>query len=139
MKSTVALIFVAVMNWCALIPTAHAQMITTEEKFQDLFVTAGYATAFGAAFGAALLSFQAKPEQNLRFIAIGASAGFICGSLMGSYIVFSPVFVGGSDKDRQQNPLQASNRTGLRIVPGFDTDNGYKLSRLEGQWTFLRF
>ncbi len=71
---------------------SYSQSVTTEQRFQDLFVTAGYGTAFGAAMGAAVLSFQKQPEENLRYVAIGASIGFITGSLFGSYIVFSPVF-----------------------------------------------
>ena len=71
---------------------SYSQSVTTEQRFQDLFVTAGYGTAFGAAMGAAVLSFQKQPEENLRYVAIGASIGFITGSLFGSYVVFSPVF-----------------------------------------------
>jgi hypothetical protein len=101
-------------------------MVSTEERFQDLFVTAGYGTAFGAAFGAALLSFQAKPDQNLRFVAIGASVGFISGSLIGSYVIFSPVFMEARTSEptsslwaqEQQNPV---------------------LSGLQAEWTVLRF
>jgi hypothetical protein len=70
----------------------QGQTISTQERFQDLFVTAGYGTAFGAAMGAALLSFQSEPDQNLRYVAVGASLGFIGGSILGSYVVFSPVF-----------------------------------------------
>ena len=84
----------------ALPHPCQAQMITTEERFQDLFVTAGYGTAFGAAFGAALLSFQAKPQDNLRFIAIGASVGFIGGSLLGTYVIFSPTLVSSTEPVR---------------------------------------
>ena len=72
--------------------SSYSQVVTTEQRFQDLFVTAGYGTAFGAAMGAAVLSFQNQPEENLRFVAIGASIGFITGSIFGSYVVFSPVF-----------------------------------------------
>ena len=139
MKNIVTLVLTVSISWLAGLPQGHAQVVTTEEKFQDLFVTAGYGTAFGAAFGAALLSFQTKPEQNLRFIAIGASVGFIAGSFLGSYIVFSPVFIGSTDSDRQSLDLQAAERKGLRIVPDFDPTRGYKLAKLEGQWTILRF
>ncbi len=72
--------------------SAQAQVVSTQERFQDLFTTAGYGTAFGAALGTAILPFQDNPEKNLRLVAIGASIGFIGGSLLGSYIVFSPGF-----------------------------------------------
>lgn len=77
----------------SLLPLSlNAQVISTEERFQDLFLSAGYGTAYGAAFGAALLSFQKQPQENLKFVAIGASVGFLTGSLLGSYIILSPSF-----------------------------------------------
>ena len=79
------------------IPTKEASAFTTEEKFQDIFITAGYATAFGAALGAALLGFERHPEQNLRYVAVGASLGFISGSALGTYMVLSPSFVMNTD------------------------------------------
>lgn len=82
--------------------TAKAQ--SSEERFQDLFSTAGYACAFGATLGAAALAFQPQPEKHLKFIAVGASLGFIGGSLLGSYIVFSPVFA-GELPDRPASPM----------------------------------
>lgn len=71
-----------------------AQGQSSEERFQDLFSTAAYACAFGATLGAAALAFQPEPEKHLKFIAVGASLGFIGGSVLGSYVVFSPVFAG---------------------------------------------
>ena len=64
---------------------------STEERFHDLFVTAGYSTAFGAALGTAFLAFKEDPTANLQFVAIGASLGFIGGSILGSYVIFSPM------------------------------------------------
>ena len=135
--ATLMLIAILACGWSP--PKAQAQMTNTEEKFQDLFVTAGYGTAFGAAFGAALLSFQAKPEQNLRFIAVGASIGFIGGSLLGSYIAFSPVFVGSTQADRQAIGWQSRKEYGLTIVPALDPDKNYKLAHIEGQWNLYKF
>ncbi|MES2746542.1 MAG: hypothetical protein V4655_14005 [Bdellovibrionota bacterium] len=117
--------------------TSHAQMITTEERFQDLFVTAGYGAAFGAAFGAALLSFQPKPEKNLKYVAIGASVGFITGSLMGTYMIFTPV-VANFD-DAQTYALDSSEKADLRISPIFDPSKGNQFAGVTGQWTMLRF
>lgn len=116
--------------------TCHAQMITTEERFQDLFVTAGYGAAFGAAFGAALLSFQPKPDKNLKFVAIGASVGFITGSLMGTYMIFSPV--AGTFEDAQTYAFNDSNPTPLRISPVFDPAK-HNFAGVTGQWTLARF
>lgn len=118
--------------------TCHAQMITTEERFQDLFVTAGYGAAFGAAFGAALLSFQPKPDKNLKFVAIGASVGFITGSIMGSYMIFSPV--AGTFEDAQTYAFNDSSmqKSPLRISPVFDPAK-QSFAGVTGQWTFARF
>ncbi len=126
MKSIVSFTALAVLAWSTASSPARAQMVSTEERFQDLFVTAGYGTAFGAAFGAALLSFQAKPDQNLRFVAIGASVGFIAGSLIGSYVIFTPVF----------SEAQTSQPTPSLWVEERKTP---RLSGLQAEWTVLRF
>ncbi len=70
---------------------ALAEPSATEERFQDLFITAGYSTALGAGFGTALLAFTPNPSENLRYIAIGASIGFISGTALGTYLIFSPI------------------------------------------------
>lgn len=117
--------------------TSHAQMITTEERFQDLFVTAGYGAAYGAAFGAALLSFQPKPEDNLKYIAIGASVGFIAGSVVGTYMIFTPM--AGTFEDAQTYAIDSSQQRGLRISPVFDPSNGNRFEGVTGQWTLASF
>lgn len=73
-------------------PKASAEIADTEQKFHDLFVTAGYSTAFGAALGAAALGLSENPADKLSYIATGASLGFIGGSIFGTYLAFSPVF-----------------------------------------------
>jgi len=138
MKSIVPFTALTVLAWSIHSTPVRAQMVSTEERFQDLFVTAGYGTAFWAAFGAALLSFQPKPDQNLRFIAIGASVGFIGGSLLGSYVIFSPVFT-SQTSDKQKNTLMTADKPGIRIIPDLDPNRGFRLTSLEGQWTMLRF
>jgi hypothetical protein len=90
---------------CYATPQAFAQ--STEERFQDLFKTAGYATAFGAALGASMLAFTPNPASQLRHVAVGASLGFIGGSLFGSYIIFSPLLA----REQETGPqLYAANR-----------------------------
>ena len=39
-----------------------------EGKFEDVFVTAGYSAAAGAAIGAALLTFQDEPIKHLVYL-----------------------------------------------------------------------
>lgn len=83
-----------ISTFCLSLSVIHSSTLqaqSTEERFQDVFITAGYATAFGAALGAALLSFHDNPAEHLRYIAVGASLGFIGGSILGSYVVFSPM------------------------------------------------
>lgn len=76
---------------CMLAASSAAQAQSTEQRFNDLFITAGYSAAFGATLGLAALSFAERPEKHLNWVAVGASLGFIGGSVMGSYIVFSPL------------------------------------------------
>lgn len=78
---------------------------TTEERFHDLFVTAGYTTAFGAAFGAAILGLRKDSALDLQYIYAGASLGFIGGTLFGSYIIFSPVLTADSAGQRPPSLL----------------------------------
>lgn len=60
--------------------------LQTEEGFREVFVTAGYSAAFGAAIGAALLPFFPNPSlSSLRYVAGGASLGFIAGSAFAFY------------------------------------------------------
>lgn len=109
----------------------------TEEKFQDLFVTAGYCTGYGAAIGAAILAFNEHPADNLRFVAMGASMGFIGGTLLGSYIVFSPGFTENATGDG--STLLAGGalpRRGLVVRPTFDVKRG-GLTGVESGMTLL--
>ena len=71
--------------------TAHAE--TNDERFHNLLMISGYSTAIGAAFGAALLAFTAEPDDNLDYIARGAAIGFLGGIAVGSFLVFSPLFI----------------------------------------------
>ncbi len=117
----------ATLTFCFGNKKAEAQVISTEERFQDLFISAGYGTLYGAALGAALLSFQTEPANNLKLVALGASVGFITGSLLGSYIIISPVISESQHFDCCiQQPLFASS---------IDV----KHLGIEGQVTLLKF
>lgn len=135
MKRVLVATATAMASFAMFSNICNAQMITTEERFQDLFVTAGYGAAFGAAFGAALLSFQPKPDQNLRYVAIGASVGFIGGSILGTYMIVSPSISSGP----QDMSNWADNENTVRIQPSFDPNNHYRFTGLQGQWTVARF
>jgi len=114
-----------------------------EERFQDLFVTAGYCTAFGAALGTAYLAFTSDPASNLRYVAMGASLGFIGGSILGSYVIFSPMIAAD---DRQVSPLERDTLLASQSIPEhafalrpiFDAHT-HALTSIEGGTTLLRF
>ncbi len=90
-------------------PNIYAQD-ATDQKFHHLFKTAGYATAFGAALGAAALSFRDHPNQDLKYVAIGASVGFIGGSILGSYVILRPIINQGS---QQETPRLHQSKLGI--------------------------
>ena len=64
----------------------------TSNRFQHVFTTAAYSAALGGAIGTAVLAFTPKPAENLKFVAIGASVGFLSGILLGGYLAFVPSF-----------------------------------------------
>ena len=72
--------------------SSHGQTkMSTEQAFQDLFITAGYSTAFGAALGTAFIGLSGKnPLNRLNYIAVGSSIGFIAGSALGAHLILNP-------------------------------------------------
>ena len=133
-------ILILTLTISVLCGSKNAAAQSTEERFQDLFTTAGYATAFGAALGAAALSFKRYPESHLRYVAVGASMGFIGGSILGSYIIFSPMFSSASSaKTDILSPAFASHQKGtLLIKPQFNTDKK-TLTGIAGEMVLARF
>ena len=128
---------------CGILFMSSGQALaqSTEERFRDLFVTAGYATAFGAALGAATLSFKTNPENHLRFIAVGASLGFIGGSVLGSYVVFSPMFSFNDSNSESGPPQWLATKRPITIIPSFEIKNDGRMSvtGIHGQWTLAQF
>lgn len=111
---------------------------STEEQFQDLFVTAGYATAFGAALGAAALTFSGNPERHLRYVAVGASLGFLSGSAFGSYLIFAPSFA-SSDKEPHESLIAEGVPHGKLVLrPEIDL-RSLALKSVTGSMTLLTF
>ncbi len=89
------IVLYSLLSWLLASNSAFAgqsNFSSTEEQFHDLFLTAGYSTAFGAALGAAFIGLSQEPEANLHYIAVGASIGFISGSMLGTYIMVAPSF-----------------------------------------------
>jgi len=120
--------------------------VSAEQKFQDLFTTAGYATAFGAALGAAMLSFTSNPQNELRYVAVGASIGFISGSLLGTYMIFSPMLLARHETPPESASTaltnlaygQNQNSPVFAISPVIDTKS-YQITAFSGAVTFARF
>ena len=109
----------------------------SEQNFQDIFITAGYATAFGAALGAAALGLQNNPEENLNYIAVGASLGFIGGSIMGAYMVFTPVM---AENPSQTSSMLANNMNEKTLyVRPYISNTKNKITAVEGAMTILSF
>jgi len=120
--------------------TDIAQAQSVEERFQDLFVTAGYATAFGAAIGTAFLAFHEDPSSHLRYVAMGASLGFLGGSILGSYVIFSPMITENGG-DASAHSLIASNsvpNSGIALRPTWNKDIN-RFASIEAGMTFFNF
>lgn len=133
-----ALVAAALGTTALTAPMAQAQ--STEERFHDLFVTAGYCTAFGAALGTAFLAFKEDPSQNLRFVAIGASLGFIGGSILGSYVIFSPMVQenGHVETGTLLSGGEALPENRLALRPTWDRTER-RVSAVEGAMTLMTF
>jgi hypothetical protein len=89
-RNFVRKIAIIVVASAPLFPASMAQaqnrVALRSDDFREVTVTAAYATAFGAAGGAALLAFvPGSPIDNLRIVAGGASLGFLMGSGLGFY------------------------------------------------------
>jgi drug/metabolite transporter (DMT)-like permease len=125
-----------------LLSSGAAKAQSTEEKFQDLFITAGYCTAFGAAVGTAFLAWTEDPTANLRYVAMGASLGFLGGSVLGSYIIFAPGLTDNSRPGEPGGSLLAHHaslpRQGLVLNPVYNVDTR-KLASVAGGMTLLSF
>jgi hypothetical protein len=65
---------------------AQQRLAVKSDDLRDVFMTAGYAAAFGAATGVALLPFlSGSVSSNMRVVAGGASIGFLLGSALSLY------------------------------------------------------
>lgn len=125
-----------------LLNSGAAKAQSTEEKFQDLFITAGYCTAFGAAVGTAFLAWTEDPTANLRYVAMGASLGFLGGSVLGSYIIFAPGLTDNSGPGEPGGSLLARHtplpRQGLVLNPVYNVETK-TLASVAGGMTLLSF
>lgn len=133
---TKTLLILAMLMKFGISSPANAQ--SSDERFHDLFVTTGYTTALGAALGAAALTFKTHPENHLRFVAVGASLGFIGGTAVGSYMIFSPVV--WNDNSQKPESLALVDIPAHKIVvrPYFSAQT-HQINALEAAWNVVRF
>ncbi len=108
-----------------------------EGKFQDMFVTAGYSAAAGAAIGAAVLTFQDDPLKKLNFISIGASLGFLSGTALGGWIALAPILV--ENQSGQPSMLAQNSPTGQVVLKPWIDISKRSLSGLEAGAVLARF
>lgn len=116
--------------------TAQAQ--STEERFQDLFVTAGYCAAFGAALGTATLAFHENPSDNLKYVAMGASLGFIGGSVLGTYVIFSPGLSDTGEPNANSLAMSSVPGRGVVVHPVYDQKT-HRITSIESGFTVANF
>lgn len=93
----------------------------TSNRFGQIFTTAAYSTALGGAVGTAVLAFTSRPAENLKFIAIGASIGFLSGTLLGGYLAFVPSFKKNSSAQNSTTFGGGINSKVLTVEAIFDT------------------
>lgn len=115
---------------------------TSDQRFRSLLVTTGYSTLIGTMFGAAILPFTDKPTDNLRYIAQGAAIGFLGGALIGSVLIFSPLFIeddpvfSNSYLDRMPEP--PTLETMVTISP-LISHTDWRLHGIASRWIIYRF
>lgn len=142
MKNTIRLAILALTAAISLNPSrAVAASMTLEQKYQDVFVSAGYATALGAGVGAALLAFKEDPTDHLRYVAIGASVGFFAGTAFGTYMVVAPSFSDETSPRDNQTPNYAAGgaQEGQVIVQPVVSTKDWTLSGVEAGMVVARF
>lgn len=134
LRSLVVCVSFAVLT----VNAGSAQAQSTEERFQDLFVTAGYCAAFGAALGTASLAFHDNPSDNLRYVAMGASLGFIGGSVLGTYIIFSPGLSDTGEPNTNSLAMSSVPGRGVVVHPVYDQKT-HQITSIESGFTFAQF
>ena len=123
-----------------LMLTVSGRAETSDERFRSLLVTAGYSTLIGAMFGAAILPFTDKPMNNTPYIFRGAAIGFLGGALVGSFLIFSPLFIeddpvfSNSYLDRIPEPT-----TAIVTISPLISYSDWRLRGIVSRWTIYRF
>lgn len=115
---------------------------TSEQRFRSLLVTTGYSTLIGAMFGAAILPFTDRPMDNPKYIFQGAAIGFLGGALIGSVLIFSPLFIEDdpvfSNSYLDRIPEPPTPETIVTISPLVSYSN-WRVHGIASRWTIYRF
>ena len=117
-----ALILMFLTSLISRVTYAEVSTNSTMSGFEKVFITAGYGTLLGAGAGVAALAFSGKPTENARYVAIGASAGFVSGVLFGGYFALVPIF----SSDQQVSTESIGLYKGLGKRPLFVLEAGKK-------------
>lgn len=120
-KPSHQILVIAIAACALLLPKTGRADVETEEKFETVFISAGYSTALGAGIGLALLAFTPDPGNRMqRYIATGAATGFLAGATLGGYLVLRPD-VDSSQPAEKLDPKKEAlgplprSRAGLRL------------------------
>lgn len=123
----------------AIAPAIQAADMALESKYQDVFVSAGYATALGAGIGAALLSFQDKPTEHLKYVAVGASVGFFAGTAFGTYMVLKPSFALNDETKPQSTFVAGDAKAGQLVIQPTVSTSSWSLRGVEAGMVLAQF
>ena len=121
------------------LPSRAYGQSSLESSFQDMFVTAGYSAAAGAAIGAAALAFQDNPGRNLKFISIGASVGFVGGLLFGGWVALSPALAEGPSQLETLSPLLTTDQSSRFAVRPWIHSETWSIVGIEAGTVLARF
>jgi hypothetical protein len=140
MRLIPALLITALTLIAPALARGESKASAIKDDFNALFVTAGYSTLLGAALGTATLAFTPHPKENTRYIGLGAAGGFIFGTLLGTYFVFSPpksrALRSQGGKDRDDDDLEGFSR--IKLYPVLDLAEG-RVKSWHADWVIARF
>lgn len=138
-------LLISLFIFTSLTAFAQARATSTESAFKDVFLTAGYSTILGAGIGAAVLGLSEKPAGKLRYVAIGASIGFLTGTFLGTCFAIYPTVSSGPSsrvglqiEDQRLQENEKGMPVDLALRPTFDGKNG-TIRSIEADWLIAKF
>jgi hypothetical protein len=89
MQKKLRCIIIALGIYCSCVSATGFAQPLTKQSFHNIFTVAGYSSALCAVMGAAILGLSKEPSENLNYITMGASIGFIGGVALGTFMNIS--------------------------------------------------